>query len=124
MVMLSRLNRDGCEPDAQGSEAARKAEIMADAGWLAQFGHIHHYLDFLVETADEMLICEVKARNELDDPVVRAKAKAACLWVDEANKIAIDAGKKRWRYLLIPHDAVTANSTLAGLVARYGLTAT
>jgi type III restriction enzyme len=37
--------------------------------------------DFLIETADEMVICEVKARNELDDPVVRAKAKAASLWV-------------------------------------------
>jgi type III restriction enzyme len=77
--------------------------------------------DFLVETTDEMLICEVKARNELDDPIVKAKSKAACLWVDEANKIAKDMGKKHWGYLLIPHDAVTANATLAGLVAKFGL---
>jgi hypothetical protein len=61
MVMLSRLNRDGCEPDAQGSEAARKAEIMADAGWLAQFGHIHHYLDFLVETAPTPVVVSMVA---------------------------------------------------------------
>lgn len=78
--------------------------------------------DFLVETDKEMMICEVKARNELDDPVVKAKAKATCLWVDEANKIAQESGKKRWRYLLIPHDAVIASATLSGLVAKYGLT--
>ena len=80
--------------------------------------------DFLVETDGEMLICEVKARNELDDPIVKAKAKAACLWVDEANSIAADMGKKHWRYILIPHDAVTANATLNGLVAKFGLTGT
>lgn len=77
--------------------------------------------DFLVETADEMLICEVKAKNEIDDPIVLAKAKAACLWVAEANKIAAEAGKKQWRYLLIPHDAVTESATLAGLANRFGI---
>jgi type III restriction enzyme len=77
--------------------------------------------DFLVETTDEMLICEVKARNELDDPIVKAKARATCLWVVEANKVAAETGKKKWRYVLIPHDGVTESSTLAGLVARYGL---
>lgn len=75
--------------------------------------------DFLVETDNEMLICEVKARNELDDPIVKAKAKATCLWADEANKIAAETGKKRWRYLLIPHDAVTASATLSGLAAKF-----
>jgi type III restriction enzyme len=78
--------------------------------------------DFLVETTDEMLICEVKARNELDDPIVKAKVTAACLWVTEANKVAAEMSKKSWRYLLIPHDAITASSTLSGLAARYGLT--
>jgi len=33
--------------------------------------------DFLVETGVGMLICEIKAKNELDDPIVRTKAKAA-----------------------------------------------
>lgn len=75
--------------------------------------------DFLVETDAEMLICEVKARNELDDPIVKAKAKAACLWVAEANKVAAETGRKPWCYALIPHDAITESSTLAGLVAKY-----
>ena len=36
--------------------------------------------DFVVETRDRMLICEVKARNEMDDPVVKDKATAARKW--------------------------------------------
>ena len=75
--------------------------------------------DFLVETDADMLICEVKARNELDDPIVKAKAKAACLWVVEANKIAAESDRKPWCYILVPHDAITQSSTLAGLVAKY-----
>jgi type III restriction enzyme len=40
--------------------------------------------DFVVETATQMLICEVKARNELDDPIVRAgrRLEAMALSVD------------------------------------------
>ena len=92
-----------------------------------QFDNIHYAKgniyqpDFLLETDDEMLICEVKARNELDDPVVKAKANAASLWVSEANKIATEMGKKHWRYLLIPHDAIGPSATLSGLGNRYGL---
>lgn len=78
--------------------------------------------DFLVETDREMLICEVKARNELDDPIVKAKASAARLWVAEANKIASEMGKKLWRYALIPHDSITESSTLEGIVSRFGQT--
>lgn len=78
--------------------------------------------DFLVETDQEMLICEVKARNELDDPIVKAKAGAARLWVAEANKVASEIGKRLWRYVLIPHDAITESSTLQGIIGRYGQT--
>jgi type III restriction enzyme len=76
--------------------------------------------DFVVETDVEMLICEIKAKNEMDDPVVKAKARATAMWVAEANKIAEEMHKKPWRYLLIPHDAVISSATLAGLKAKYG----
>jgi type III restriction enzyme len=75
--------------------------------------------DFVVETTREMLICEIKARNQLEDPIVEAKAKAARTWVGYANEHARDNGGKPWRYVLIPHDAVTASASLAGLVASY-----
>jgi type III restriction enzyme len=80
--------------------------------------------DFLVETASEMLICEVKAANELADPLVQAKAAATRVWIGAANAVAKDTGRKTWRYTLIPHDAVTNAATLDGLVGTYGQTPT
>jgi type III restriction enzyme len=81
----------------------------------------HNYEpDFLVETITEMLISEVKARNEMNDPEVVAKALAAREWVNAANKVAADTGRKPWRYALIPDDAITHNATLEGLYATYG----
>lgn len=77
--------------------------------------------DFVVETIDEKLIVEVKARNELTDEIVQAKARAACQWVEHANKHAAENSGKSWRYVLIPHDEIKESSTLAGLVAAYGV---
>tara|TARA_R110002049_G_scaffold199351_1_gene369456 strand:- start:6187 stop:8871 length:2685 start_codon:yes stop_codon:yes gene_type:complete len=74
--------------------------------------------DFVVETKTEKLIVEIKARNELDDELVQAKARAASKWVEYANEHAGDADGKRWQYLLIAHDQVTESSTLAGLKSK------
>ena len=75
--------------------------------------------DFVVETTTEKLIVEVKAANEISDPVVQAKARAATKWVGYANVHAAETGGKEWRYVLVPHDAVGPSATLAGLAARY-----
>jgi type III restriction enzyme len=75
--------------------------------------------DFVVETKTNMLICEVKAQNELDDASVKAKAAAATKWCKTATEHAPGGGTKPWVYLLIPDDQIRANSTLDGLVAKY-----
>jgi type III restriction enzyme len=75
--------------------------------------------DFVVETTSRMLLCEVKASNELDDPVVRAKAAAAVKWCKAATDHATSNDGKPWRYLLIPDDQVTGNATLDGLAAKF-----
>lgn len=75
--------------------------------------------DFVVETKTRMLICEVKARNELDDTTVKAKAAAATKWCKTATEHAPGDGTKPWVYLLIPDDQIRGNSTLDGLVAKY-----
>lgn len=77
--------------------------------------------DFVVETTNETLICEIKARDEMADPTVQAKAEAARTWVWYANVHARENGGKPWRYALIPHDAVTDNASFAGLVATWSL---
>lgn len=58
--------------------------------------------DFVVETKTRMLICEVQARNEMEDAVVKAKAAAVTKWCKTATQYA--GGAKPWTYLLIPDD--------------------
>ena len=75
--------------------------------------------DFVVDTNTRMLICEVKAQNELDDNTVNAKAAAATKWCKTATQHALGGRSKPWVYLLIPDDQIRANSTLEGLVSKF-----
>ncbi len=75
--------------------------------------------DFVVETGEGMLICEIKAQNELTDPVVAAKAQAAVKWCKAATQHAAEGGGKPWSYLLIPDDHVIGAATLQGLAATF-----
>lgn len=75
--------------------------------------------DFVIETTAEKLIVEVKADNEMADPTVLEKARAASEWVKHANEFAADGDGKHWRYALVPAQAITENATLTGLLAAY-----
>lgn len=77
--------------------------------------------DFLVETATEMLICEIKAEDQRMEQTVLAKAAAARVWIGAANTVAKDTGRKPWRYVLIPTNTVTEAATLDGLVRTHGM---
>jgi type III restriction enzyme len=65
--------------------------------------------DFVAETDHHLLMCETKARNELAAADVVAKAQAGALWCQHASDHARSTGAKPWKYLLVPHDAVTAD---------------
>ncbi|GEC61732.1 type III restriction endonuclease subunit R [Gluconobacter oxydans] len=75
--------------------------------------------DFVVETDSAMLILEVKAQNELGDPLVKAKAVAATKWCRTATAHVQNGTGKPWTYALIPDDKIIGSSTLAGLVAKF-----
>jgi type III restriction enzyme len=75
--------------------------------------------DFVVETKSRMLICEVKAANELDDATIKAKAAAATKWCKTATQRAPGGGTKPWIYLLIPDNQILANATLDGLASKF-----
>lgn len=75
--------------------------------------------DFVVETETEKLLCEPKQSNQMQDEVVQAKAKAAAVWCARASAFELENDGKPWRYVLIPHDAITDNQSLAGLVQAY-----
>lgn len=76
--------------------------------------------DFIVETDAEKLMVEIKSAAEMDDPVVEAKAEAARVWCERATAHELANDGKKWRYALVPHDAVTATATLKALVDKYG----
>ena len=83
------------------------------------FSHDESYEpDFVVETKTEKFLCEPKRASEMTDDVVLAKADAAATWCSYATTHAKENGGKPWRYLLIPHDQIQDQMTLAGLAAR------
>ena len=77
--------------------------------------------DFVIETTAEKLIVEIKAENQMRDPTVQEKARAAAEWVKHANEFAAEGDGKPWRYALIPDADVTESATLAGLLARHAV---
>ncbi len=42
----------------------------------------------------------------------KAKAQAGALWCKNATEHAKTTGAKPWKYLLVPHDTVTADKRL------------
>lgn len=77
--------------------------------------HLEYQPDFVVEMNDRIYMVETKARNEMDSAEVLAKKAAAVKWCGHASDHARGNGGKPWQYLIIPHDVVAENMTLAGL---------
>jgi type III restriction enzyme len=73
--------------------------------------------DFVAETAHYLLMCETKARNEMGTDEVKAKAEAGALWCKHASDHARIHSTKPWKYLLVPHDAVTEDKRLVDYLA-------
>ncbi len=79
--------------------------------------------DFIAATDECKLIIETKAARDMDDADVKSKAEAAATWCQHASAYSLAQGGKPWKYLLVPHDAVTHNATLAALMVRYSVAA-
>ena len=79
-------------------------------------GDRHDYIpDFIAETKDNLYIIEPKKKGEIEEALVvdseatktqlRKKTEATLIWIKEMNK----ANKKKWTYLLIPHNRITSS---------------
>ncbi|WP_300437482.1 DEAD/DEAH box helicase family protein [Zoogloea sp.] len=80
--------------------------------------------DFVVALDDITLMIETKKAREVteaqeSETEVKAKADQAVIWCKNASDYAAKVGGKPWAYLLVPHDAVAQNMTLAALRVRY-----
>jgi len=71
--------------------------------------------DFIVEaTGNKFFVIEVKARNELMDEDVQAKARAGLTWCTVMSQ----ATGKVWEYKLIPHDAIQPTASFKGVISN------
>ena len=75
--------------------------------------------DFVAETDSVIFMVETKAANAMKDADVVAKRDAGVKWCQHATEHAASYRGKPWQYLLIPHDAIAENMTLAGFAQQY-----
>jgi type III restriction enzyme len=62
--------------------------------------------DFVVEAATKIYMVETKARGDMQDADVLAKAEAATQWCRHATEYAVGNGGKAWQFLLVPHNEI------------------
>lgn len=74
--------------------------------------HPEYVPDFVIETTRHLVLCETKARKDLEAEDVRAKAQAGALWCRHASEHASRIGAKPWLHLLVPHEQVTEDKRL------------
>ncbi|EIW88922.1 putative type III restriction enzyme [Alishewanella agri BL06] len=79
--------------------------------------HREYQPDFVAELNDKVIMVEIKARGDLSDTVVLAKAETAKKWCNNASEYLGKHGGKPWLYWLIPHDEVLENRDLQGFVS-------
>ena len=82
--------------------------------------HLEYQPDFVAETGDVILMLEPKMATQMSDKDVLSKADVAVQWCAWASEHACSYGGKPWRYVLIPHDAISDNMTLEFLVKQFG----
>ncbi len=112
-VMASILERDA-------RKWMRPAKGQFQMYYHSGANHAEYQPDFVAETDDSVLMIEVKARADLGDADVIAKGEAGREWCERATGFVTRHSGKPWEYVLIPHDAVLLNSSLASLAQRFG----
>lgn len=81
--------------------------------------HLEYQPDFVAETDSAIYMLEPKAKNQMGDAGVLAKRDAAVKWCQHASAHAATCKGKLWKYVLIPHDVIAENMTLAGLASQF-----
>lgn len=75
--------------------------------------------DFVVETSDMYYLVEVKDRRKLQDPDVVAKKERAISYCKKASEYNVANEHKPFRYLFIPDNEISINSSFNNLKNRF-----
>ena len=94
-----------------------KGQFQIYYRWLGD--HPEYQPDFVAESEDMVYMVETKARDDLETPEVLAKKESAVRWCRYASDYARTIEGKPWQYLLIPHDTVSDNMTLAWFTGQF-----
>lgn len=78
-----------------------------------------YHPDFVAETKDAIYLIETKKEGDIETSDVQEKAAAAIKYCNHATEFNLSHGKKPWKYVLIPHNAVLANMSFDTLVTKY-----
>jgi type III restriction enzyme len=105
------------ENDGSVMRWLRPAEGQFQIYWAHNSKKYHP--DFVVETADAIFMVETKMQREMNTNEVDEKTRAALDYCGRATRFNMEHGKKPWRYVLIPHEAVQLNMSFNRLVSKY-----
>ena len=75
--------------------------------------------DFVVETDDMYYLVEIKDKRKINDPDVISKKDRALQYCKIASEYNKANGHKEFRYLFIPHDEISSNSSFNNLKDRF-----
>ena len=75
--------------------------------------------DFVVETATDYYLVEVKGLNMLDNPLVKAKQERAIQYCKLASEYNLAHKHKPFTYLFIPEDQFDSSTTFRSIINRY-----
>ena len=106
--------------EREASKWLRPAKGQFQMYYRSGADHLEYQPDFVAETDDAILMLEPKMATQMSDKDVLSKADVAVQWCAWASDHASTYGGKPWRYVLIPHDAISDNMTLEFLVKQFG----
>jgi type III restriction enzyme len=95
----------------------RKGQFQIFYKWGSD--HPEYQPDLVAEGSACIYMLEPKAANEMDDDEVKAKRDVAVKWCALASEYSENSGGKPWKYALIPHDAITDNMSIHGLLEKF-----
>jgi type III restriction enzyme len=95
----------------------RKGQFQLFYKW--GLDHPEYQPDFVAEGRDCIYMLEPKDASEMKDEQVIAKRDVGVKWCALASEYAATTGEKPWQYALIPHNVISDNMTIKGLVERY-----
>lgn len=71
--------------------------------------------DFVLEAKDIIYLVEIKAEKDIDDAEVLEKAEAGRKYCETATKYNAANRGKPWKYVILPHTAISPNMSFKGL---------